>query len=675
LLRNISRSGENQILLFIDELKSPGDMQETPSPKSKVYDILIQSNPEPVFIYEKENLRFIEVNQAALNLYGFTKSEFLQMDLTDLYAPEDIQTLLSALNVTIKEGEFSGPFRQKKKDGSFIYVEVSKFQLRYSNKDAHFNVIRDLTRKLEIEKESQLFKAAFDNTEQLVFVTDSSGFIRFVNNAVISTLGYSKAELERTAFAALVQDQERANINTGLFKALKHGSKKILIDLKNSKGEFLSVDLTASPLLDYKNEVDAFTLLGNIKRKEEVREVTKEIVVERIVPADGNGNGENIVLLSSIFHEILTPINVILGFVQEITDGLDVMTPEQKEAAEIINQNRVSLLSTMNSIVEYYNLEKKTPDMSLLQISAREIYDNLQNDFAELNRSRGIQIITGKIHPSLYFETDKSKFTNLLFLLAKIAGYLSKDKKVFMSISSLDRNRFAVTFKNNSERSSSSFLESVLKVFSPGGMNSNETGVPKLSLKLANRLLTLFNGELFVKEDNSELGFAFPLTQKNVEVKRLSFADENINVKRPSVEIPRSPKTFQRETTLNLSSLNCLYIEDQVDSQILFKVQMKDLGNIQFAVSFEEALPLLDKTRFDFIVMDINLQGEYNGLDALRIIQRMPEYKNIPVIAVTAYLLPGDREKFISAGFNDFVPKPIFREKMIDAIEKVLKRK
>lgn len=98
---------------------------------------------------------------------------------------------------------------------------------------------------------------------------------------------------------------------------------------------------------------------------------------------------------------------------------------------------------------------------------------------------------------------------------------------------------------------------------------------------------------------------------------------------------------------------------------------MKELKEIKFAVSFEEALPLLDSCHFDFIVMDINLQGEYNGLDALRIIHKMPGYENIPIIAVTAYVLPGDKEKFIAAGFNDFISKPIFREKMIDSLEKI----
>ena len=140
---------------------------------------------------------------------------------------------------------------------------------------------------------------------------------------------------------------------------------------------------------------------------------------------------------------------------------------------------------------------------------------------------------------------------------------------------------------------------------------------------------------------------------------------------KPEVEYQKKEADKKFQGKINLSQLNCLYIEDQVDSQILFKVQMKELNDIKFAVSFEEALPLLDSHNFDFIVMDINLQGEYNGLDALKIIHKMPGYESIPIIAVTAYVLPGDKEKFIAAGFNDFISKPIFREKMIDSLEKI----
>lgn len=49
----------------------------------------------------------------------------------------------------------------------------------------------------------------------------------------------------------------------------------------------------------------------------------------------------------------------------------------------------------------------------------------------------------------------------------------------------------------------------------------------------------------------------------------------------------------------------------------------------------------------------------------------MPGYEKTPIVAVTAYVLPGDKEKFIAAGFDDFIAKPIFREKMIDSLQKI----
>jgi two-component system cell cycle response regulator DivK len=98
---------------------------------------------------------------------------------------------------------------------------------------------------------------------------------------------------------------------------------------------------------------------------------------------------------------------------------------------------------------------------------------------------------------------------------------------------------------------------------------------------------------------------------------------------------------------------------------------MKDLKNLNFAVSFEESLPLLDSGNYDFIVIDINLQGSYNGLDIMRILRTMPRYENTPVFAVTAYVLPGDQHKFVLAGFSGFISKPIFRDQMIDVLAEV----
>src|SRR5512139_1478755 len=98
----------------------------------------------------------------------------------------------------------------KKQDGSSVFVEISKINFKFNESDAHFNVIRDITEKLELEKKNQLFKAAFDNTENLLFVTDPEGFITYYNTPVVDVLGYDRTELEKTAFASLVKNEERA---------------------------------------------------------------------------------------------------------------------------------------------------------------------------------------------------------------------------------------------------------------------------------------------------------------------------------------------------------------------------------------------------------------------------------------------------------------------------------
>ena len=160
-----------------------------------MYEILIKSNPAPIFIYDEENLIFLEVNDAALFLYGYTKEEFLQMDLTDLYSPEDIQNLLETSEEIVKEGEFSKPYRHRKKDGTFIYVQISKIKFKYQGKDSVFNTVKDVTELIELEKNNHLYKTAFYNTSDLIFLTDASGIITFVNDVVTAKLGIPGNEL------------------------------------------------------------------------------------------------------------------------------------------------------------------------------------------------------------------------------------------------------------------------------------------------------------------------------------------------------------------------------------------------------------------------------------------------------------------------------------------------
>jgi hypothetical protein len=510
------------------------------------------------------------------------------------------------------------------------------------------------------------------------------------------------------------------------------------MELKKGDGTYIDTQLTATPIQNYKGEIDTFTIIGKIESqvivKEIIKEVVKEVEVEKPVynndstaaPLPGKSIDED--FLSNMFHEILTPINVIIGFVQELTENSQGLTLEQTEAAEIINQNRATLLETMNSIIEFSSIEKNNYEIKPQDISITEIIDFLQKDIEELSGIKGVDFAYGKISSSLRFESDKVKFQHFISLLLKLTAHLTKDKKIYFSAYQADQNEFVVSIKDNYSFVSEYLMGNLKMLFENSEVGrGKDFGISRLTLKLAKRLLELLKGrfEILSKGDKADYGFIFPLNFsvapkiKSEPVSRIEQeeslpTDNEIKKEKPKPrvteegyeEVPSSgiivnkynfwesgtedqdSAVFDEELNilekeidkvqpskqsdkLDLSRLSCLYLEDQVDSQILFKVQMKELKSIKFAACYEEALPLLDNEHFDFIVIDINLQGEYNGLDNLKIIRNMPEFADTPIIAVTAYVLPGDKEKFVAAGFQDFISKPIFREKMVDSLERI----
>ncbi|NWG27660.1 MAG: PAS domain S-box protein [Ignavibacteriaceae bacterium] len=702
-------------------------------------DILVKNNPNPVFVYDKENLRFLEVNDAALNLYGYSEDEFLQMDLTDLYTPEDIQTLLETSEDSLTEGEFGKALRHRKKDGSFIFVRISKFNYQFDDTPAIYNLIDNVTEKLDLEKYNQIFRSAFENTQDIIFVTDSTGIITFANDAASKTLGIPRLELVNTSLTSHCEDEDRVFLNSSVFQSHIKETVTFTIRLKNSAGEFVETEMTSTPIFNSNHDVESFSFIarhlqvsaGSVASpKEIVKEVIKEVVVEKPVYKESIQNELNTSFLSSVFHEILTPMNVILGFSQELTESIENLSPEQKEAADIINQNRSSLLSLMNSIIEFSDIQSKKVSNEISEVTIVDIIEPLDKNIKEITGQKEIEFAYGKISSSLKFSTDRRKFESLLNNLIRIVSKISSQKKIYLSAYPVEDDTFNISVSDGFARSSGPLLETLKKLFIEK-KDPKEMGLSKLSFQIINSLINMLEGKFVTineHTDKHDFAFNFPLTlNKRIEIppieeeiKEPIITPDKIEMKEPEpfslkeeieiedvesdntkaepieeipitevIEVEDKPEVKMEEDTITeeeisinetpepakrkngISSLRCLYIEDQIDSQILFKVQMKELKNIQFAASFEEALPLLESQKFDFIVMDINLQGEYNGLDALKIIHQMTGLENIPVIAVTAYVLPGDKEKFIATGFTDFISKPIFREKLLESLNKI----
>ena len=726
--RNYSEKGQTSQILFVFHDLSKLDSQTAGI--IKMYDAIMKISPQAMFIYDLENLKFLEVNDAAVKLYGYSKDEFLNMDLTDLYAPEDIQTLLETGNRKSQTNEFTGPWRHKKKDGSSIIVELSSSPLEYKGKSAYINIVKNVTDEIKNSKKIKLFKSAFDNSSDLIFVTDKDGFITYANESVIRSLGYSKSDLEKKPFLSLLNDENRAEFNKTVIHSDSKEPKKYKAEIKDSSGVFIETSMVATPIYEFTGELESIAIVGKIKQQAAVSQPevsTKKKESKGIEPS----------FLSNVFHELLTPINVILGFIQEINESIDNPNDEQKEAIDIIKENQKLLLQIMDTAAEYSAFEDNKVQFKPKEITFVDLLEEIQTTTERTARSNNIELTYGKISSSLKLTTDKHHFTTLITQFIKYAMQISKENKLYLSAYTYDSGQCVVSVKDKREGITSHLLNGLRDIFIKDEDSLRKSlGVSRITTKLFRKLIDSLDArnEVISRDDKPiEFGLVFPEvleieTQKETEDEFAIAAKEreehlrktleeemkarkpepveveekveekkdskevniNVNVSSPTAEIkpeeqppkkpepiPEPPIEKPQETVrtekkpLNLASLKCLYVEDQVDSQILFKVQMKELQEIEFATSFEEALPKIKGKEFDFIVMDINLEGEYNGLDALRVIQKLPAYHDKPVIAVTAYVLPGDREKFIAAGFSDFISKPVLKDKLVDALEKI----
>ncbi len=662
------------LLLFDSKLYNQSQIEAN----KKMYDVIMHTSPEAIFIYDIDNLRFLEVNAVALKMYGYTRDEFLQMDLTDLYAPEDIQTLIeNSKNKNTSSGEFSGPWRHKRKNGKSVLVEISKSTIEFNGKKTHFNIIKDVTPQLEREKEIQLFKATFETTSDPIVLTDQDGFITYVNKSVVNNLGYRYDDIIGKSILSLVSDGERAVINSSIFHADVKEGKKVKSKVKTYTNEEIDAEINAFPIVNYEGNVESYNLTINLK--EEPKEQKREIKVV----AENNTQSFDTSFLSNLFHELLTPINVIIGFAQELVESVNNPDKDQLEASQIIKENHKNLMMLMDSAAEYASLIADNFKLSKSEIRFVDLIHEIEDSVKKVSRDEKTELNYGKISSSLEFNSDRQRLLSFLNLLLTISIKITKNDSIYLSASKYDSDHAFISIRDERNGISSFLAKGLESIFSEKEDElKRKFGVSRFSIRLIRKLLEVLSLSIEIDSSSSDdfkIIMPFEIETKTETLEPI--AEPKLeNYSKPFIEekkISNQPIEMNiveevEEKKLDLTQLECLYVEDQFESQTLFKVQMKDLKSISYATGLEDALPLIKSKKFDFIILDINLKGEYNGLDTLRFIRQIPGYQDVPIVAVTAYVLPGDRDNFIAAGFNDFISKPVLRDKIITSLNKVM---
>jgi len=217
-------------------------------------EILFAQNPEPMYVYDCATLRFLEVNDAALKKYGYTREEFLRLRATDIRPAEDVPHLLKALRHPSSKVDPRGCWRHRRKSGQVFYVNVTIQRIRFRGRDACMAILQDVSARRAAEEEAAqrnaYWHAVMDNNPLAVVGLDLERRIQTCNPAFERLFGYRLADVCGKRMDQVAVPACAASIVDSLMKRTEAG-EVVRVNGKGVRrdGSILDLRIMAVPLI------------------------------------------------------------------------------------------------------------------------------------------------------------------------------------------------------------------------------------------------------------------------------------------------------------------------------------------------------------------------------------------------------------------------------------------
>ena len=344
------------------------------------YRLLYDNNPHSMWVYDSESLRFLTVNNSAIEKYGYSKEEFLSMTIKDIHLSEDIYGLLKSFSETKNLLQRFSYTRHKLKNGTIINVEIHSHSIEYDNKKARLVLADDVTNRLKAEKELLKLSRAVEKGPASVVITNRDGDIEYVNQKFCDLTGYSKKEVQGKNPRLLSSGYHDKKFYENFWNILIAGNNwngEILNKKKN--GELYWESALISPLINNNGDITNFVAV-----KEDITE--KKNMISALIEAKEMAESANKLkdaFIANISHEIRTPLNGILGMSSLIRDIFHgKIKKEDEELFEGIDHSSKRIIRTVDMILNYSRLQvgripslsKKIRTLRYLRKSGNRIY-------------------------------------------------------------------------------------------------------------------------------------------------------------------------------------------------------------------------------------------------------------------------------------------------------------
>jgi PAS domain S-box-containing protein len=315
------------------------------APDEPGYQALFEASPHPMWVYDRETLRFLAVNDAAVARYGWSRAEFLAMTLRDIRPAEEIPALERSLAAETLGIDRAGLFRHFLRDGTPIEVEITSHSVRFAGRDAELVLANDVTEKRRTGELLRWLQRAVEQTETAIFMTAPDGTIRFVNPGFERLYGYT-AEQAVGATPRLLKSGEMSDDHyQSLWHTLLAGRNYRGTHVNRTRaGALVTVDASVTPLRGPDDELLGYVAIHQDvterRRLEEGRErLEAQLAHAQRFEALGT-------LAAGMAHDFNNLLGVVLGHAALLAQDPDdpERTARAAEALRLAGERGVSLV-------------------------------------------------------------------------------------------------------------------------------------------------------------------------------------------------------------------------------------------------------------------------------------------------------------------------------------------
>jgi PAS domain S-box-containing protein len=705
-----------QLAELAHEVHSRREAEEKLSASERRYRALFHGANDGVVTYQFQGevpSTFLDVNDAVCRLLEYSREEILTLTPIDLHAGGEAEFAMKRRQLFDKSSLITESTLLTS-HGKKVTVEASAHLFEIDGEPTVLSIYRDITHRKRLERERMRLLArerrareeAERSEKRLAFLAEaglklasgldlkataatSAGLLvpSFADGCTVSILS-EEGGLEHVAYASSEPwtEEEHAAFMSRLEKsgwgprkattsqeAIFHSDLNPAItlesgatDIRPGKPGLRSIALI--PMWARGSVFGAITIWRNATKPamtpddhKLVQEIVRRTAAEMHnaylykVARDAQRASEEMSRLKTAFlanmsHEIRTPLTGIMGFASLLVRN--AQEDKTRDFATRIESGGRRLMETLDSVLALSQLEARQNKLDMEPIT---VYEEVHAVVELMHReatAKGLylNLEADTIGRSARARLDRGALSSILHNLIGNSIKFTGTGGITVSVHADEDVRISV--RDTGIGIESEFLEHIFEPFrqeSRGWSRTHEGA--GLGLAITHRLTEEMGGEITVESAKGEgtcFDVRFPPTKARSRARQI--------VGEAGADYPHSQTR---------SEASILIVEDNEDARLLMENLMSSLGHVRLVTSSEQILDIIRQFRFNLVLMDINLGGGPDGTDIIKIMRSMPDHVDVPVIAVTAYALPGDRERLMKAGFQDYLPKPFSADELL----------